>query len=371
MSGRRRGSTGAVALAVTIAALAMMVVGCAPRRSGGGADAGPLRALVISDLNGAYGSVGYSAEVIAALATALRELRPDVVILPGDMVAGQSVDLPDERVREMWAAFDSAIAAPLRAAGIPLLAAFGNHDASGYPAHARDRRLAVEHWRAAPGVVPPLVDSTAFPLRYSARLEDLFVVVWDATRQESGQDADLLGWLRGALTSPPALAARHRVVVGHLPLYPIAVGRDRLGEYLLQGDSLRRELERLGATMFISGHHHAFFPGRRGDLVLLHAGALGSGPRPLVGHDYAPVGALAVVDFLADGARISGYEVAPDGALRPIGLDTLPAAICSGPHRVMRVDVADNPSACDPGSGTSPAAGRAAPAPAPRTEGRP
>lgn len=338
------------AVAAVLLALVPLAAGCSGR--GAGADPAPLRALVISDLNGPYGSVGYAPEVTAAIHRAVRDLRPDVVVVVGDMVAGQSPALADARVREMWAAFDSSVAAPLRVAGIPLLVAVGNHDASAYPAHARDRRLAVEHWRAAPPVAPPLVDSTHFPLRYTARIRDVFVAVWDATRQESTEDEELLEWLRDALTSPESRGATHRVVVGHLPLYPVAVGRDRPGEYLLRGDSLRRELERLGATLFVSGHHHAFFPGRRGDLILLHAGALGSGPRPLVGGRSAAVNALALVDFLPRGASIvSGFEIAPDGALRPISIDSLPPVICSGGHRVLRIDVSEDRHACDAGAG--------------------
>jgi len=38
----------------------------------------------------------------------------------------------------------------------------------------------------------------------------------------------------------------------------------------------------------ISGHHHAYFPGHRGQLELLHTGALGSGPRPLLNSNLAP-----------------------------------------------------------------------------------
>lgn len=343
---RRRPPVGAALLA-----LAALAAGCGAVRSG--ADPEPIRALVISDLNGPYGSVGYAAEVTESLERAVRELRPDLVILAGDMVAGQSPGLPDVRVREMWAAFDSSVAAPLRAAGIPLVAALGNHDASAYPAHARDRRLAVEHWRSAPRIGPPLADSIGFPLRYTARIGDVFVAVWDATRQESAEDEELLGWLRAALTSSAARTARHRVVVGHLPLYPVAEGRDRPGEYLLSGDSLRRELERLGATMFVSGHHHAFFPGRRGGLVLLHAGALGSGPRALLDGQAPGATALAVVDFLPDGARIAGFEVVAGAGLRPISIDTLPPVICSGAHHVLRIDQPDRYDPCDTGTGDS------------------
>lgn len=306
----------------------------------------PVRALVVADLNGPYGSTEYPPSVTAPLQAAVTEHRPDVVIVAGDMIAGQSAQLPDDRVRQMWAAFDSAIAGPLRAAGVPLLVAVGNHDASGYPAHARDRRLALEHWSTRPPEGLSLPDADGYPLRYTVRIGDVFFAVWDATRQESGEDGALLGWLAATLRSPAARDARHRVVVGHLPLYPVAEGRDTPGEFLLNGDSLRRELESLGATMFVSGHHHAFYPGRRGELALLHAGALGSGPRPLVGGTSPAVNALAVVDFGRNSAEIRGFEVTGDGTLRPISIDTLPAVICAGQAHVSRIDLAHRAVHC-------------------------
>lgn len=319
--------------------------GCTAHRPGEGDEA--LRVLVISDLNGPYGSTSYSPTVTGAIHNALRDLAPDVVLVPGDLVAGQSPQLSDARVREMWAAFDSAVAAPIRAAGVPLVIALGNHDASGYPAHDRDRRLAREYWDARGSGDLPLADAAGFPLRYTVRFRDVFIAVWDATRQESGSDEELLAWLREALQSPAASGAAHRLVVGHLPLYPIAEGRERRGEFLLNGDSLRRELERLGATVFVSGHHHAFYAGKRGALSMLYSGALGSGPRKLLGGHTAPRNALALLELRPDSIAIEGYHVGEAGELRPISLHELPPAICSSAGMVLRIDVDRSSGRCD------------------------
>ena len=56
----------------------------------GGATSGeePLRVAVISDLNGSYGSTAYAKEVARAVERII-DLRPDLVISTGDMVAGQ------------------------------------------------------------------------------------------------------------------------------------------------------------------------------------------------------------------------------------------------------------------------------------------
>lgn len=289
----------------------------------------PIRAVVISDLNGAYGSTAYDPEVSHAVAHVTRTWRPSVVLVAGDMIAGQSPRLSDSTVRAMWQAFDSVVAAPLRAAGIPVVATLGNHDGSAYPAHSRDRRIATEYWQAAPVThgSESFSDRRHHPLRHAARYGGVFIVSWDATRAESAGDAELLGWLEQVLRSPEARAAQHRVVLGHLPLYAVAEGRNRPGEVLAGGDSLRRTLEAWGATLYVSGHHHAYYPGRRGGIELLHAGALGGGPRPLIG-EAAPRGkTVSLLEFHRDSVALRTFRVAPDGALAEVPLEAMPVAI--------------------------------------------
>jgi len=41
-------------------------------------------------------------------------------------------------------------------------------------------------------------------------------------------------------------------------------------------------MENADVQAYISGHHHAWFSGRSGELDLIHLGALGSGPRQLL-----------------------------------------------------------------------------------------
>lgn len=307
-----------------------------------------LRAVVISDLNASYGSTEYPAEVSRAVGHIVHDWRPDVVLLAGDAVAGQAPQLPDSAVRAMWQAFDSVVGAPLRAARIPLVPTLGNHDGSAYPAHTRDRRVAAEYWRSSLLMSAlPFVDREHYPLRYTVRIGGVFIVAWDATNQESGTDRELLGWLREALTSSPAREARHRVVLGHLPLYGVAQGRDRPGEVLAEGDALRRSLEEWGATLFVSGHHHAYYPGRRGDLELLHAGALGGGPRQLLGTSSPARKTVSLLDFFPDSVRITTHEIGTEsGAPVPISLDSLPRAICGSTGWVVRRDLISADTAC-------------------------
>lgn len=338
-----------------LAAAQLLVAGaCASLRSG--TPEPPVRAVVISDLNGAYGSTAYDPEVSHAIARVTGEWRPDVVLLAGDMIAGQSPALPDSAVRAMWRAFDAVVAAPLRTAGIPLVATLGNHDGSAYPAHARDRRIAIEHWRNLPPVAggADFIERTHHPLRHAVRFGDVFIASWDATNAESADAAELLAWLERTLTSPEARQARHRVVLGHLPLYAVAEGRNRRGEVLAHGDSLRRQLERWGATLYVSGHHHAYYPGRRSSVELLHAGALGGGPRPLIG-ETAPRGkTVSLLEFHADSVALRTYRVSRDGDLEEIQVNRMPAFLCGITGAVVRRDVPESMARCSAGSANGP-----------------
>src|SRR5688500_1405968 len=259
----------------------------------------PLVVAVISDLNSGYGSTSYDAEVSTAVAQ-IRAWRPDLVLIAGDMIAGQRPALTDTNVRAMWAAFDSVVAAPLRAASIPFAFTLGNHDASGHPAHERDRRLAAEHW-TDPAHKPPLqyVDRAAFPRYYAFLMRNVFFISLDASTGNVHADSAQMWWLRAMLASPQARNAHMRIMLGHVPLYAVAEVRNLRGEVQAEPDSLGAILEAADVRMHVSGHHHAYYPGRRGELDLLHAGAAGSGPRPLIGSSMAPYKSITLLHIFA------------------------------------------------------------------------
>ena len=283
---------------------------------------------IISDLNSAYGSTTYDAEVETAVAL-IRKWRPDLVLIAGDMIAGQRPALTDGNVRAMWSAFDSVVAKPLRTAGIPLAFTLGNHDASGHPAHERDRRLAAEFWNDTVHT-PRLqyVDRSRFPRYYAFVLKDIFVISIDASTGGVHGDSGQIRWLRSTLASPLAQDAKMRMVLGHVPLYAVAEGRNQRGEVQSEPDSLRALLSAGGVRMHISGHHHAYYPGRRDALELLHAGAVGSGPRRLLGTTGAPYKTVTLLRVFTDrdGIEIRTWRVDGD-RLTPVDAATLPERI--------------------------------------------
>lgn len=302
---------------------------------------GDLRVVLISDLNSSYGSTDYEPAVHRTMALIRDSWRPDLVLAAGDLIAGQRPSLADRDVRRMWAAFDSVVAAPLREAGIPFGFTVGNHDASAYPAHQRDRRLALEHWRD-PARTPALafVDSTYYPLYYSFRQGPLFVLVWDAASAETVHDEALLAWVETQLARPEATGAAHRWAIGHLPLYGIAEGRNKAGEVLAEADSLRLLLERNGVDAYLSGHQHAYYPGKRGALTLMHAGALGQGARQLIGSALAPHQSVTVADFFGERVVFTTYAFdAAQQTMRPVEMAELPASVQGFNGTVTRLDL--------------------------------
>ena len=298
----------------TILLLAVLLFGCHGVRRD--ELQSPLRVAVISDLNSAYGSTTYEPEVHTAVRVITDEWRPDLVLIAGDMVAGQRPALSDDNVRAMWAAFDSTVAAPLRRAGIPLLVTLGNHDASGHPGHERDRRIAREY-----------LGDAAFPTS-TLSLGSVFFLSIDASTGNVAADSAQLAWLRGTLASAEARAARMRIVLGHVPLYAVAEGRNRAGEVQAEPDSLRTLLTRAGVDLFVSGHHHAYYPGQRDELALLHAGALGQTPRPLIGSSAEPYKAMTLLELFPARDSVAEQTWRVDGnRLTQVDRATLPARI--------------------------------------------
>ena len=300
--------------------------------------AGPLRVVVMSDLNSAYGSTRYEPEVHMAVRRTVEQWRPGLVLIAGDMVAGQKPSLSDERVRAMWAAFDSAVTEPLRRAGIPFAFTVGNHDASGHPAHERDRREAARHWQPSDLGVQVL-EGGRFPFYYAFTQGDVFFLVLDASTGAVAADSAQMAWVRRTLASEPARSAGMRVSMGHVPLYPVARGRDRPGEVQAQADSVRHVLERGDVRVHVSGHHHAYFPGRRGDLELLHAGALGQGARPLLAEGAGePIQTVTVLELFPAEDRWAERTYRVGGAMvGPVDPCGLPAQVGPSRDRLDRV----------------------------------
>lgn len=302
-----------------------------PRPGGaGGRDLdAPLRVVVISDLNSSYGSFDYRDEVHQAVEVLVNE-RPDLVLSTGDMVAGQRQRV---NLAGMWAAFHRSVTQPLWEAGIPLAVTPGNHDASGYTRWQHERDFYArefEAWR------PDLqfLDATDYPLRYSFAVEDVLFLSLDSTTLGAMSD-EQMAWIDGQLTAyGPQYATR--IAFAHVPIWPIALGRHREA---MNDPRVEELLNRHNLDLLITGHHHAYYPGRRGPLRMLAMPCLGNGNRVL--SNTAERSRRGIVRLeIHPGGRIEQVDAFTGENLdRVISRWSLPPFIGRGPGVIVRDDL--------------------------------
>lgn len=304
-----------------------------------------VRLAVLSDFNGPYGATDYPAALGPVLRAITEVWRPDLLLMPGDLVAGQSAALPEARFAEMWQAFDTRVAAPLRAAGIPYAATIGNHDGSslrladGSFAFARERAAARAYW-TQPMYQRNLAyqDRSGAPFDYSFAFGGLFVAVIDASSATLASAQ--LEWLQGQLSSPAARAAAYRLVVGHLPLFGVSEAKNRPGEVLSGGAELARRFATWGADLYLSGHHAAYYPGQAGGLTLIANGGIGA--RRLLGSAAAPRSSVTVLDFTLAPPRLAVRAFDAE-SLEEIPIESLPARLDGLGGSVTRLDLKARP----------------------------
>jgi 3',5'-cyclic AMP phosphodiesterase CpdA len=267
-----------------VVALATACVGEVPVQPGDeapmdGADAGhesggeAFSVAVLSDLNGSYGSTTYDSLVHSAAARVARS-KPDLVLSTGDMVAGQQSGL---NYPAMWQGFHAAVSDVLAQAGLPFAATPGNHDASAYSGFEAERTEYEAQWLARR---PDLdfVDDADYPFRYAFAFKGALFISLDATTVGPLGGAQM-SWLEKFLAAN-AGDFDPIVVFGHIPLYPFTEGRET--EVIGDG-ALEDLLNRHGVDLFVSGHHHAYYPGKKGGLRLVGTPCVGGGPRKLIG----------------------------------------------------------------------------------------
>jgi hypothetical protein len=297
----------------------------------GAPDAGaapPLRIAILSDLNGAYGSTTYEPSVHQAVAALVTEVKPDVVLISGDMVAGQQAGLD---YPAMWAGFHAAVTTPLVSAGMVVAPSPGNHDASAYAGYEGERAEYVRQWKApARKLKATMIDGADYPLRYSFAVGDTFFLSLDATvvgPLSSAQRA----WVDQQLTAATAYPVR--IVFGHLPLHPATVGR----ETQVLNDAALESLLR-GRALFVGGHHHGYYPGKVNGLRHVVAPCLGAGPRALIGTTAAS--ARGFVVLTVDRGQVTSLEARTGPGYRStIPRSALPVELRYGAHVLTRDDL--------------------------------
>lgn len=288
---------------------------------------GDMRIAVISDLNSGLGAINYEWQVDSIVQRIPRIWKPDLVISGGDLVAGMGVSDPDH-LQKMWDAFTEHIVAPLNNNGIPFAFTLGNHD--GPRSYTIEHAFTKAYWNESVNK-PKLdfVDDSHFPNYYSFVQDDIFFVSWEASSPVITEEN--LKWMEAQFQLPVAKNAKFRFVMGHMPLYSVAQERDSKGDVLREPEKLRALLERYKVHTYVSGHQHAFYPGKRGALQLLNTGAAGSGPRSWLTQELPPTNTITIMDLFYDTGKIqyTTYEIKEKKAsdMKVFDIHKLPSSI--------------------------------------------
>lgn len=254
------------------------------------------RICLLSDLNGPYGSIALPSGVHSGVAR-LAQMDCDLALAAGDLVAGQDTTLSNERLQSMWNEWQRVVAEPFVSRGIPFLSALGNHDASaernssGGFVFARERMAASSAWNALVGKSAyssiEWASHEQFPFFYAFKFKSTGVIVFDGS--SAGEVSRNRAWLERQLELlANDTSVKSRIVIGHLPLFAVAKGRETVGNILFDSSDLYQLFNSYRVDFYVSGHHHAFYPARpalqKGDYgtVLLALGAMGDGPRKLL-----------------------------------------------------------------------------------------
>ena len=297
-----------------------------------------LKLGLISDLNGSYGSTSYSKAVQRGVTLLLRQ-QPDLVLCAGDMVAGQKRSLSNTQLKAMWAGFEQSVRAPLQQAGIPLLPAIGNHDGSsqqdqGGWIYERERQQADLFWHEHRGDLQSgFIESERFPFQYVWRRPGLFVIVIDAS--SANVDSSQRRWIEAALNSTHRQPDDLCLVMGHLPLTAFSEGRARSGECIANPQELAGLMRRGGVDLVISGHHHAWYPSESLGLRLLSLGAMGSGPRRIIGSSVTSPPSLTLLEWSRPSKLIRETTIDLN-TMQPMASEGLPAQLSVSGFPVAR-----------------------------------
>lgn len=286
------------------------------------ADEREIKIALISDLNDAYGSTTYSPQVAKSIRF-IADNSPQLVLCAGDMVAGQSSKIATDTIPLMWNSFDLSVLRQISDSRALFAFTFGNHDGAGQR-FTHERQAAISFWQKNS---PKLdyIDNSGFPEYYSFEFGNLYFAVIDAS--SANLKNEQTRWLQKQLVSKPARDARLRIVMGHLPLYAISDGRNKAGDVLNNADNFFELLENYGVDYYISGHHHAFYSSKKGNVKFISAGCLGGGPRRLVGSAQKSVKTLTLLSLFPEDKEFKLQTFDMTSEPKEISIQELPSSI--------------------------------------------
>lgn len=282
----------------------------------------PLRIAIISDMNGDYGSPDYSIKVHKAVER-LRTLKPDAVLVTGDMASGEKKGLD---YKAMWKGFREAVTNPLTESDLPMLVTPGNHDAPGWKGFEIERKIYKEEWNnyhndyLSKNQSVRLISMENYPFYYSFAIKDVFFISIEATTQLELSSAQKL-WLENQVKTNAGY--KYKAAFSHYPFHPLAINRE--GDFIAdKNNTVFKMLKANGVSLFLSGHQHAYYPATWEGVRFVGQACLGGGARKLIGTSKVSPNSFTVVDF-EDTIKVDAFAY-PKFEI-PIARETLPKSI--------------------------------------------
>jgi Calcineurin-like phosphoesterase len=272
------------------------------------------RVAVISDFNNSYGSTNYGVDVKKAVSK-LNELRPEIVLGTGDMVAGQKAGLD---YRAMWNAFHEAVTIPLKNYGLPFAVTVGNHDGSGYPKFKNEREIYIEEWlKHKPNL--EFSNDSHYPVYYSFSHEDILFLSIDST-MVGPLGLEQLNFLDMELRKHHE--KKYKVVFTHVPMFQFNQSNPNESFFDQQ---LFELLKKHKVQFYLSGHHHAYYPGYYDGIHFISQSCLGAGAEKLIGSTTRSPRAITMIEFNENSFEI--YALSGPDYTQKIDHMTLPQKI--------------------------------------------
>ena len=286
------------------------------------------RVAIISDFNNSYGSIQYGKDVKQAIVK-LKEINPDLVLSTGDMVAGQKAGL---NYQAMWASFHEIVTLPLSESRIPFAVTVGNHDGSAYPKFKNERELFIEEWtKYKPEVT--FSSSENYPVFYSFELGEILFLSIDTTLV--GPLSLLqLNFLDRELAKH--VDKKFKVIFTHVPMFQFNQSSPNESYF---DQNLFGMIQKYGVQLYLTGHHHAYYPGFYQGVHFVSQACLGAGAEKLPGMTTPSARSITMIDFFEDHFQVSALR-APEYTEK-INHEHLPQNISAKNHVLTLKDYSE------------------------------
>ena len=293
-----------------------------------------IKIAVISDLNGRYGSTDYNKQIPKVISH-LVDIQPDLVISTGDMIAGQRIRplLKRTQLEAMWASFHNNVSKPLAEGKLPFAITAGNHDASLSKKFHLERQIYQQQWlKRIPDV--HFIDRSHYPFYYAFEVKNILFISLDAT-VVGRLSKEQFSWLKQLLSQSKG-QYRQQIVFSHLPVWPFTQSRER---DIIGDPKLEALLQKYNVALYLSGHHHAFYPGYKDGITHVSQACLGSGLRKYIGSSQRSKRGYTMIEIDENNKiKISGYNASDLN--KAIDIKQLPEKIKSKYATLIRNDLA-------------------------------